>query len=263
MIKVTSDEINLEEMVQKAKRDDSGAIVTFLGTVRDGGIQMMEVEAFTEAAETELEQIRLEAIERFGLKSVHIAHRTGRLGVGESIVAIVCSAPHRSEAFEGCRYIIDELKKRAPIWKKEIGDDGARWVEEKEREPEGTRNQAMNGENQAMNGENQGENQKRNNHRIVLCTASPENGERIAKSLVEEHLAACVNISNVNSCYLWNGLLNLDHEALLIIKTEQRKVMEMISRIRELHSYELPEIIVLPIIDGYQPYLDWISQSVG
>ena len=251
MIRITSDEINLEEMVRRAKREDSGAIVTFLGTVRDDGIQMMEVEAFTEAAASELELIRLEAMERFGLKSVYIAHRTGRLAVGESIVAIVCSAPHRSEAFEGCSYIIDELKKRAPIWKKEIGKNGARWVGEKEREPEGTRNQAMNGKNQ-----------ERNNHRIVLCTASPENGERIAKSLVEEHLAACVNISNVNSCYLWDGLLNLDHETLMIIKTEQRKVKEMISRIRELHSYELPEIIVLPIIDGYQPYLDWISQSV-
>ena len=128
MILVTSDEINLEEMVQRAKRDDSGAIVTFLGTVRDDGIQMMEVEAFTEAAEAELEQIRLEAIARVGLTSVQIAHRTGRLAVGESIVAIVCTAAHRAEAFEGCRYIIDELKKRASIWKKEIGENVERWV---------------------------------------------------------------------------------------------------------------------------------------
>ena len=101
-----------------------------------------------------------------------------------------------------------------------------------------------------------------NGHRVVLCTASPDNGEMIAKSLIKEHLAACVNISSVNSCYLWEGKLNLDREALLIIKTEQTRIKEMISRIRELHSYELPEIIVLPIIDGYQPYLDWISQSV-
>ena len=128
MIKITSDEIDLEEMVQRAKREDSGAIVTFLGTVRDDGIQMMEVEAFTEAAAAELELIRSEAMERFGLKSVQVTHRTGRLAVGENIVAIVCSAPHRGEAFEGCRYIIDELKKRAPIWKKEIGENGERWV---------------------------------------------------------------------------------------------------------------------------------------
>ena len=106
-------------------------------------------------------------------------------------------------------------------------------------------------------------NPEKNSCRVVLCTASPENGEKIARSLVEEHLAACVNISPVRSCYIWNGQLNLDAEALLIIKTEQRMIPKLLSRIRELHSYELPEIIVLPITDGYQPYLDWISQSVG
>lgn len=128
MIQITEKEISLEEMVQRAKREDSGAIVTFLGTVRDDGIQMMEVEAFSEAAAAEIELIRTEAMEKFGLKSVQVTHRTGRLAVGESIVAIVCSAPHRGEAFEGCRYIIDELKKRAPIWKKEWGENGERWV---------------------------------------------------------------------------------------------------------------------------------------
>jgi len=126
-------------MVQRAKRDDSGAIVTFLGTVRDDGIQMMEVEAFSEAAEAELELIRYEAMNRFGLTSVQVAHRTGRLAVGESIVAIVCSAPHRDEAFEGCRYVIDELKKRAPIWKKEWGENGERWVEGSQQEQEANR----------------------------------------------------------------------------------------------------------------------------
>lgn len=120
MIRISKEDISIEELVQRAKREDSGAIVTFLGTVRDDGIQMMEVEAFSEAAQMELELIRSEAMNRFGLKSVQIVHRTGRLAIGENIVAIVCTAAHRSEAFEGCRYIIDELKKRAPIWKKEI-----------------------------------------------------------------------------------------------------------------------------------------------
>ena len=120
MIRISKEDISIEELVQRAKREDSGAIVTFLGTVRDDGIQMMEVEAFFEAAQMELELIRSEAMNRFGLKSVQIVHRTGRLAIGENIVAIVCTAAHRSEAFEGCRYIIDELKKRAPIWKKEI-----------------------------------------------------------------------------------------------------------------------------------------------
>lgn len=128
MIEITSRDFSLDEMVKKAKRLDAGAVVTFLGTVRDDGIEMMELEAFQEAALPELESIRGEAMSRFDLLSVEIVHRIGRLSVGDNIVAIVCSAGHRDEAFQGCRYIIEELKKRAPIWKKEIGKNGERWV---------------------------------------------------------------------------------------------------------------------------------------
>lgn len=128
MIDITEKEICLEDIIQRARRDDAGAIVTFLGTVRDDGIETLEVEAFPEAAALELERIRSEAMDRFSLKSAEVVHRTGRLAVGESIVAIVCSAAHRKEAFEGCRYIIEELKKSAPIWKKEVGENGERWV---------------------------------------------------------------------------------------------------------------------------------------
>ena len=128
MIKITAEDISIDEMVKRAKSDDAGAIVTFLGSVRDDGIERMQIEAFSEAALAELQAIREEAIERFSLKSVQVVHRTGSLLVGESIVAIVCSAGHREEAFAGCRYIIEELKKRAPIWKKEIGEKGERWV---------------------------------------------------------------------------------------------------------------------------------------
>jgi molybdopterin synthase catalytic subunit len=128
LIKITAEDISIDEMVKRAKSDDAGAIVTFLGSVRDDGIKRMQVEAFSEAALAELQAIRDEAINRFSLKSVQVVHRTGSLLVGESIVAIVCSAGHRQEAFAGCRYIIEELKKRAPIWKKEIGEKGERWV---------------------------------------------------------------------------------------------------------------------------------------
>lgn len=128
MIEITRQDFSLDEMVKRAKRVDAGAVVTFLGTVRDDGIKAMELEAFQEAALPELESIRCEAMSRFGLKSVEIVHRIGLLSVGDNIVAIVCSAAHRDEAFQGCRYIIEELKKRAPIWKKEIGKNGERWV---------------------------------------------------------------------------------------------------------------------------------------
>jgi molybdopterin synthase catalytic subunit len=128
MIEITEQDFSLDEMIKKARRTDAGAVVSFLGTVRDDGIEMMELEAFRDAALQELESIRDEAMNRFGLKAVEIVHRVGLLSVGDNIVAIVCSAAHRDEAFQGCRYIIEELKKRAPIWKKEIGENGERWV---------------------------------------------------------------------------------------------------------------------------------------
>jgi len=131
LIEITDSEIRLDELIRRARRDDAGAVVTFLGTVRDdeeGSIEHLDVEAFRDAALTELQAIRDEAISRFGLKAAEVVHRTGSLAVGESIVAIVCSAGHREEAFSGCRYIIEELKSRAPLWKKEVGKKGERWV---------------------------------------------------------------------------------------------------------------------------------------
>lgn len=128
MIDITEADFSIEEVVKKAKREDAGAIVTFLGTVRNDGIKSMELEAYREAAIPELERIRDEAIERFHLKSADIIHRIGSLSVGDNIVLIVCAAGHRKEAFLGCSYIIEELKVRAPIWKKEIKHDSHRWV---------------------------------------------------------------------------------------------------------------------------------------
>jgi molybdopterin synthase catalytic subunit len=128
LIEITEEDFSLDEMVKRAKQEDTGAIVTFLGSVRNDNIDRMELETFREAALAELEIIRDEAIFQFSLKSVEVVHRIGRLNVGDNIVAIVCSAGHRNEAFLGCRYIIEELKKRAPIWKKEIRKDGERWV---------------------------------------------------------------------------------------------------------------------------------------
>jgi molybdopterin synthase catalytic subunit len=129
MIEITDEALSLEKMMQRARSRKVGAVVSFLGTVRDDGIEGMEVEAFRDAALAELEAIRQEAISHFSLTAAEVAHRTGSLAVGESIVAIVCSAPHREEAFSGCRYILEELKSRAPLWKKEIFEKGGRWVE--------------------------------------------------------------------------------------------------------------------------------------
>lgn len=97
---------------------------------------------------------------------------------------------------------------------------------------------------------------------VVFCTAPPDSSGRLARLIVEERLAACVNISPVRSTFLWEGKVNEEAEDLLIVKTENLKVEELAARIREVHPYELPEIIVLPIVGGDNGYLDWISESL-
>jgi len=96
---------------------------------------------------------------------------------------------------------------------------------------------------------------------VVFCTTGPGEAEPLAKALVEERLAACVNMSPVRSCYIWEGKQSCDDEVLLIIKTKKSQFEPLKKRILELHSYAVPEIIALPIIEGHQPYLDWIAQS--
>jgi len=128
MVEITEQDFSIDDLIKRAKSAGVGAVVTFTGTVRDDGIQGMELEAYGEMALPELEKIRDEAVENFGLKFADVIHRTGFLSVGDNIVLIVCSAPHRKDAFEGCRYIIEELKVRVPIWKKELKDDGDKWV---------------------------------------------------------------------------------------------------------------------------------------
>ena len=98
---------------------------------------------------------------------------------------------------------------------------------------------------------------------LVLCTTSTNEARKIAQVLVKERLAACVNLVPISSCYIWEENLSMDTEELMIIKTKQELFEPLKKRILEMHSYKIPEIIALPIIAGHQPYLEWISQSVG
>ena len=129
MIKITEEDFKIGEVIEKAKHPDAGAVVTFLGIVRDDGIVGMEIEAYTELAMQELERIRDEALGQFNLTSLDVIHRTGTLAVSDNILLIVCGAPHRKDAFAACEYVIDELKERVPMWKKELTEDGCRWVD--------------------------------------------------------------------------------------------------------------------------------------
>jgi molybdopterin synthase catalytic subunit len=128
MVEITEGDFSLDDLIRRAKSAGVGAIVTFTGTVRDDDIQSMELEAYGEVALPELQKIRDEAEEKFCLIFADVIHRTGSMLVGDNIVIIVCSAAHRKEAFDGCRYIIEELKARVPIWKKECRKGGDRWV---------------------------------------------------------------------------------------------------------------------------------------
>ncbi len=129
MIKITEEDFKIDEMIWKAKHPDAGAVVTFLGIVRDDDIVGMEIEAYTKRAIQELGRIRDEALDRFDLTSLDVIHRIGTLAVSDNILLIVCGAPHRKDAFTACEYVIDELKERVPMWKKELSEDGCRWVE--------------------------------------------------------------------------------------------------------------------------------------
>ncbi len=99
------------------------------GETEGRAIEALEVEAYEEMALRELERIRAEALERFGVEEAVILHRVGRLKVGEIILVILVASAHRDEAFKACRYILEELKRRAPLWKREITPEGAIWVE--------------------------------------------------------------------------------------------------------------------------------------
>ncbi len=96
---------------------------------------------------------------------------------------------------------------------------------------------------------------------VLITCGSEEEALRIARSLVEECLAACVNlISPVRSIYRWEGKIWDEKEWLLIIKTQRIRFDELEKKVKSLHSYSVPEIIALPIIEGSSSYLDWLAE---
>ena len=137
MIKLQSEDIDIEGVLESVKSPASGGVVTFLGTVRDNAeghsVAKMSIEVYEEMALKQLGAIESEALEKFGVHDVAVVHRYGDLDVGDNIVFIAVAAGHREEAFKACRYVIDELKQRVPIWKKETTPEGEAWVEGEEK----------------------------------------------------------------------------------------------------------------------------------
>ncbi|MFQ5940897.1 MAG: molybdenum cofactor biosynthesis protein MoaE [Nitrososphaerales archaeon] len=133
MISITRDPIDLCKILVSVKDKSAGGAVLFIGSVRDhnekGSVSEIYYEAYKEMAEEKLAEIENEVRKRWNVKKFVAIHRIGNLTVGEPSVAVAVSSEHRKEAFEACKYGIDEIKTRVPIWKKEVSDSGVVWAE--------------------------------------------------------------------------------------------------------------------------------------
>ena len=135
LVAVSADPIDATALLDFVSAPECGAVVLFLGTVRNHSkgktdVTHLEYEAYDGVVEAKLAEIVAEAAARWPVPRVAVVHRVGTVAVGEASVAVAVSSPHRADAFEAGRYLIDELKKRVPIWKKEHWPGGAEWVRE-------------------------------------------------------------------------------------------------------------------------------------
>jgi len=130
--RLTERPVDLAAVVAEVTDERAGAIATFLGTVRAQSrgrdVLALEYEAYEEMAEQVMAEIAEEVKPRYELCEVAIAHRIGRVEIGETSVAIAVSAPHRHDALAACRDVIDALKERVPLWKKELYEGGEEWI---------------------------------------------------------------------------------------------------------------------------------------
>ena len=132
MIKITEKAIDVQKVIETASSLSAGAVNVFIGTVRNNAhgknVVWLEYEAYETMVVNEVRKIIDEASHKWPLQGWAISHRIGTLKPGEVAVAIAVSSPHRKDSFAACQFIIDELKEKAPIWKKEVFEDGEEWV---------------------------------------------------------------------------------------------------------------------------------------
>ncbi len=135
---ITDRPLDLGALVALVSSPDAGAVTTFLGTSRrtsnnaervEKPVETLWYEAYEPMAVKRLAEIGAEAARRFEVTRVAAWHRTGEVAIGEASVAIAVSAPHRGAAFDACRFVIEEIKRSLPVWKRERFADGEEWVE--------------------------------------------------------------------------------------------------------------------------------------
>ncbi len=132
-VTVTKDDFKIDDLKDRVWTTDDGAVVVFNGVVRsknDGQkVEKLEMQRYEGMTESELEKVKEEAINNFKISDVFLIHRYGVFDVGDNIVGIVVSAPHRDEAFDACSYCIDRIKEKVPLWKKETVESGeSKWL---------------------------------------------------------------------------------------------------------------------------------------
>ncbi len=131
-VELSSEPLALEPVIAAVSHPGAGAIATFVGVVRDTNaghaVTLLEYEAYPSLAVAEMRRILAEIAQEMPGVRVAVRHRTGKLEVGDAAVVCAASAPHRDEAFSACRLVIDRVKARVPIWKREHGPDGPYWV---------------------------------------------------------------------------------------------------------------------------------------
>jgi molybdopterin synthase catalytic subunit len=134
MIELTNKPIDVSKIIEAAKHPSAGGLNVFIGTVRDFHQQKnkqvirLDYEAYEPMAVAEIEKIMSAAVIRWGIKAWAISHSLAKLSPGEIAVVIAVSTAHRKGSVEACQFIIDQLKQKVPIWKKEVFEDGDEWV---------------------------------------------------------------------------------------------------------------------------------------
>jgi molybdopterin synthase catalytic subunit len=133
MIALTNESIDHASLIERVRCPSCGGVVTFLGTVRDftdgRETHSLDYEAYSAMAEKKMAEIEQDARQRWPIGNLILVHRLGHMEIGDVSVAVAVSCPHRAQAFEACRFVIDRLKDLVPIWKKENWADGTcEWI---------------------------------------------------------------------------------------------------------------------------------------
>lgn len=127
--------IDHARIIGETGTDEDGAVVSFIGRVRSSSrgktVLSMEYETYDEMARKQLQKIAEEASVRWSLTDCTVVHRYGSVAIGEASIVIAAASPHRHEAFQAVQFIIDTVKEKVPIWKKEFYSDGSSWIDGK------------------------------------------------------------------------------------------------------------------------------------